>query len=84
MRLDNDNLALVNLTELLGEIKLKNQTYADANAILAQAFIKTEQKDSAISRLSKAIEFTKIDEEKARFRYIKGQLYEQLNQKEKK
>ncbi len=82
MRLDNDNLALINLSELLGEIKLKNQTYADANAILAQAFIKTEQKDSAISRLSKAIEFTKIDEEKARFRYIKGQLYEQLNQKE--
>ncbi len=82
MRLDNDNLALINLSELLGEIKLKNQTYADANAILAQAFIKTEQKDSAISRLSKAIEFTKIDEEKARFRYIKGQLYELLNQKE--
>ena len=82
MRLDNDNLALVNLTELLGEIKLKNQTFADANAILAQAFIKTEQKDSAISRLSKAVQYTKIDEEKARYRFIKGQLYEQLNQQE--
>ncbi len=82
MRLDNDNLALVNLSELLGEIKLKNQTFADANAILAQAFIKTEQKDSAISRLSKAVQYTKIDEEKARYRFIKGQLYEQLNQKE--
>ena len=82
MRLDNDNLALVNLTELLVEIKLKNQTFADANAILAQAFIKTEQKDSAISRLSKAVQYTKIDEEKARYRFIKGQLYEQLNQQE--
>ncbi len=82
MRLDNDNLALVNLTELLGEIKLKNQTYADANAILAQAYIKTEQKDSAITSLSKAVQFTKKDEEKARYLYIKGQLYEQLNQNE--
>ncbi len=82
MRLDNDNLALINLTELLKEIKLKNQTYADANAILAQAYIKTEQKDSAIFSLSRAIQYTKIDEEKARFRFIKAQLYEQLNQKE--
>ena len=82
MRLDNDNLALVNLIELLGEIKLKNQTFADANAILAQAYIKTEQKDSAIFSLSKAVQYTKIDEEKARYRFIKGQLYDQLNQKE--
>ena len=82
MRLDNDNLALVNLSELLKEIKLKNQTYADANAILAQAFIKTEQKDSAVFSLSRAIQFTKIDEEKARYRFIKGQLLEQLNQKQ--
>ncbi|MBC7642290.1 MAG: gliding motility protein [Flavobacterium sp.] len=82
MRLDNDDAAISNLTNLLNEIKLKNQTFADANAILAQAFIKTEQKNSAISKLNKAIQFTKINEEKARFRFIKAQLFEQLSQKD--
>lgn len=82
MRLDNDDAAITNLTNLLNEIKLKNQTFADANAILAQAFIKTEQKDNAISKLNKAIQFTKINEEKARFRFIKAQLFEQLSQKD--
>ena len=82
MRLDNDGLAIENLSKLLQEIKFKNQTFADANAILAQAFIKIEKKDSAISRLSQAIKFTKINEEKARFKFIKAQLFEQTNQQD--
>ncbi len=77
MRLENDGLAISNLTKLLSEIKLKNQTFADANAILAQAYIKTDQRDSAISKLNNAIQFTKINEEKARFRFIKAQLFEE-------
>ena len=82
MRLDNDGLAIENLSKLLTEIKFKNQTFADANAILAQAFIKVDKNDSAVSRLRKAIKFTKINEEKARYQYIKGQLFEQMKLKD--
>ncbi|MBD3581608.1 DUF2989 domain-containing protein [Flavobacterium sp. D33] len=80
MRLENDGLAITNLSKLLGDekVKLNKQVYADANATLAQAFINTQQKDSAIGRLVIAIKNTKYDEEKARYRFIIGQLYEDL------
>lgn len=80
IRLENEGLAVVNLTKLLSEIKFKNQVFADANAILSQAYINLEQKDSAISKLKIATKFTKEDEEKARYQFILGQLYESVNQ----
>ncbi len=82
IRLDNDEVAIVNLSKLLKEIKFKNQIFADANAILAQAFLKTELKDSAVYRLKLATEFTKEKEEKARYRFITGQIYEELGYKD--
>ncbi|RZJ29249.1 MAG: gliding motility protein, partial [Flavobacterium sp.] len=39
IRLENDVLALNNLAKLLKEIKFKDQTFADANAIMAEAFL---------------------------------------------
>jgi tetratricopeptide (TPR) repeat protein len=80
MRLENDALAVQNLTSLLKEIKLKDQVFSDANAILAQAYLKTDQRDSAISKLKTAIKFSKKNEEKARYRFILGQIFEQKNQ----
>lgn len=76
IRMENDALAIKNLTKLLKEIKFKNQIYADANAILAQAFLNIEEKDSAVSRLKLAAEFTRENEEKARYHFILGQLYD--------
>src|SRR5690606_17574928 len=38
IRLDNNNIAIQNLSKLLKEIKFKDQVTADANAILAQAY----------------------------------------------
>lgn len=81
MRLENDALAINNLRKLLKEIKFKDQVFADANATLSQAFLNMEEKDSAISHLRKAIEFTKFDEEKARYHFILGQLYEEAGSK---
>ncbi|MEI2745666.1 MAG: hypothetical protein V9G22_09575 [Ottowia sp.] len=75
MRLDNDAVAIVNLRKLLKEIKYKDQISADANATLAQAFINLKQNDSAITKLKIAIENTKLNEEKARYKFIIGQLY---------
>ncbi len=82
MRLGNDALAVNNLRKLLKDIKFKNQTYADANATLAQAFLNLDVKDSALVRLKKAVVFTKSDEEKARYRFIIGQLYDNAAQKD--
>ena len=82
MRLNNDALAVNNLRALLKEIKFKDQIFADANASLSQAFLNLEQKDSAIAKLKLARDFTKQKEEKARYRFILGQLYEQLGYKD--
>lgn len=82
MRLDNDALAVNNLSNLLKEIKFKDQIFADANATLAQAFLNLEQKDSAVAKLKLARDFTKSKEEKARYRFILGQLYNQLGYKD--
>ena len=76
MRLGNDAIALKNIKLLLKNTDLNNQTYADANALLAEAFLNIEEKDSAVSRLRIAEEFTKKNEERARYRFILGQMYQ--------
>ncbi|WP_321539732.1 type IX secretion system periplasmic lipoprotein PorW/SprE [Flavobacterium piscinae] len=82
VRLENDALAVNNLTKLLKEINFKDQIFADANATLAQAFLNLEQKDSAISRLRLATKFTQKDEEEARYKFILGQLFESMEEKD--
>jgi len=82
IRLDNDALAVNNLRTLLKEIKFKDQIFADANAILSQAFLNLEQKDSVVAKLKLARDYTKSKEEKARYRFILGQLYEELGYKD--
>ncbi len=83
MRMENDALAIKNLRKLLGEIKFKDQVFADANATLAQAFLNVGQKDSAVVRLEKALEYTKSNEEKARYRFILAQLFDEAGEKQK-
>lgn len=82
MRMDNDAVAVENLRKLFKEIKFKDQVFADANATLAQAFINLKEKDSAIAKLKLANEFTKSKEEKARYNYILGQLYDEQGHKD--
>jgi hypothetical protein len=82
MRLENDQLAVNNLRKLLKEIKFKDQVFADANAVLAQAFLNLEEKDSAVAKIKLAREFTKSNEEKSRYHFILGQLYETLGYKD--
>jgi tetratricopeptide (TPR) repeat protein len=79
VRLENDALAVKNLQLLLKKNELKPQVEADANAILAQALINLEEKDSALAPLKKAISTTRKNEEKARYHFILGQLYQSLN-----
>lgn len=76
IRLENDALAVKNLKKLIKTYKLDKQVLADANAILAQGYINLEHKDSAIAPLKVALKATKLKEEKARYHFILGQLYE--------
>lgn len=82
IRMENDALAIKNLKKLLKEIKFKDQIFADANAILSQAFLNLAIKDTAIEKLKLATKFTKINEEKARYRFILAQIYEQQQYKD--
>ena len=79
IRLENDGLAVKNLTLMLKRYDLKPQIKADANAILAQAYINLEEKQKAIEPLKVAIETTKNKEERARYHFILGQVYESLS-----
>ena len=82
IRLDNDALAVTNLNRLLKQIKFKDQIFADANAALSQAFLNLSEKDSAVAKLKLAKQFTKHKEEKARYDFILGQLYQELGYKD--
>jgi len=82
MRMDNDAIAVTNLNKLLKEIKFKDQIFADANATLAQAYLNLEDKPNALAKLKIATEFTKSKEEKSRYRFILGQIYEQMGYKD--
>lgn len=82
MRLGNDALVVKNMTKLLDEKKLNKQVFADANALLSEAFLNLEETDSAVAKLKVAERFTKVKAEKARYRFILGQLYEELGKKD--
>jgi tetratricopeptide (TPR) repeat protein len=82
IRLGNDAVAIRNTSKLIKDNKLKKQEFADANAILASAFLNIEEKDSAVVKLKLANRYTKIHEEKERYSFLLGQLYEESGQKD--
>ena len=82
MRLGNDALVIKNLSKLLKDFKLKDEYVANAYAVLAEAFLNLEEKDSAVAKLKMAQELTLINTEKARYRFILGQLYEELGKRD--
>ncbi|MBN4047090.1 hypothetical protein JYU05_00935 [bacterium AH-315-P13] len=82
IRLENDGLAITNLKRLLYQEELKHQDLADATSILAQAYIKKTYLDSAITQLQIASNATKSNDERGRYRFIQGQLYNQLGYKD--
>ena len=81
MRMGNDELALQNLQKLFEEqIEFEDEDLANASAAMAQAYLNLDQKEEAIAPLNKAIEFTDSNEEKGRWIYIKGQIYDRLGE----
>ncbi|HEY6144577.1 MAG TPA: hypothetical protein VIV55_14290, partial [Flavobacterium sp.] len=92
MRIGNDTQVIKNISSLLDEKKkedkkgngkkFKKQVIADANALLAASFLNMEQKDSAIVKLRVAEKYTKVNSERARYRFILGQLHQELGAKD--
>lgn len=82
IRLDNNELAIVNLKRLLKQEALENQDLADATSMLAQAYLNTKSVDGAITQLEIASNATKSNDERGRYRFIQGQLYNVLNKKD--
>ena len=62
--------------------QLKDQEYADARAMIRQAYINLNAPDTAVQNLKIASYYTKKNPEKGRYYYIIGQLYNQLGFKD--
>lgn len=82
IRLENNELAIKNLKRLIDKEELKDQDLADASAMLALAYINLKAKDSALTQLSLAAEHTRKNNEKARYNFIRGQLYNEFGYKD--
>lgn len=83
IRLKNEELAIKNLKELFEkETKISDEDFADASAMLAQAYIQLDAIDSSLVHIKNAAAYTKDDELKGRYMYIKGQIYNRLQMKD--
>ena len=82
IRLENNQLAIKNLKRIINAENLNNQDRADANAMLAQAYINTNAPDSAVDPIKTAAVHTGNNDEKGRYHYIEGQLYNQLQMRD--
>ncbi|WP_242134008.1 type IX secretion system periplasmic lipoprotein PorW/SprE [Aestuariivivens marinum] len=82
MRLENNELAIKNLKRLLRQEHIEGQDLADATSTLAQAYINEKIIDTAIVQLEIAATATKNNDERGRYRFIQGQLYNQLRYKD--
>ncbi|WP_226694788.1 type IX secretion system periplasmic lipoprotein PorW/SprE [Neotamlana sargassicola] len=82
IRLDNNELAIKNLKRLLKQEEIEGQDLADATSILAQAYLNIKVVDTAITLLEVASNATKSSDERGRYRFIQGQLYNTLGYKD--
>lgn len=82
IRLDNNELAIKNLKTLMFQEELEGQDLADATSMMAQAYINIKALDSAVWKLETAAKATKSHDERGRYRFIQGQLYNRLNYKD--
>jgi tetratricopeptide (TPR) repeat protein len=82
MRLGSNEQAIKNLKRHLDQEEVKGQDLADISATLAEAFINIKQKDSALYYLKTAANETKANNQKARYNFIIGQLYNDFGKKD--
>lgn len=83
IRLNNEEVALENLSKMLEKEDLSDQDFTDASAIMAEAYISLDSLKEALPFIKQASETEKNKELKGRYLYIKGQLYNKLGQKDR-
>jgi tetratricopeptide (TPR) repeat protein len=82
IRMENNELAIKNLKRLLEEEVIVKQDLADATSILAQAYLNTKSLDSALAQIRIASNATRNNDEKGRYNFIEGQIYNALGHKD--
>ena len=78
MRLGNDPQVIKYMNRLLEERILIRQDYSDVQALLAQSFLNMQEIDSSIVKLKIAEKFSRVNSERVRYRFVLGQLYQEL------
>ena len=76
IRLEQEELAIELLKNLLKKEKLSAKVKADANSVLAMAYLQLQKNDLAINPLKIASSNEKNKQYKARYLFILGQIYE--------
>lgn len=82
IRLRNEDVALENLQKMIDEEDLEEEELAEAAAMMTQAYINLDSISEALPYIKLASEYTKDNELKGRYAYIKGQIYNILEQKD--
>lgn len=82
LRLGNPELTIKNLKRHLKQEEVEGQDLADISAVLAEAYLVLKEKDTALRYIDTAAVSSKINAQKARYNFIKGQLYNQLDKKD--
>ncbi len=82
IRLNSEEVAIENLERMFKQKEISKDDYADASAIIAQAFINLDSLDGALPYIKIAAETERDNELKGRYTYIKGQLYNELGLKD--
>jgi len=83
IRLGNEEGAIEELTELMEKKDgLSTEDLADAAAVMAQAYINLDTLEAALPMIKTASEFVKDKELQGRYLFIKGQIYNRLEEKD--
>lgn len=82
LRLGNPELTIKNLKRHLRQEQVEDQDLADITATLADAYLAIQVKDTALKYLDTAAVATKLNAEKARYNFIRGQLYDEFGKKD--
>lgn len=82
LRLGNPEVAIKNLKRHLRQEEVDGQDLADITSVLADAYLAIKEKDTALKYLDTAAVATKINAQKARYNYIRGQLYDEFGKKD--
>jgi len=82
IRLNNEEVAIENLKEMFKLKEISKEDFADASAIIAQAFINLDSLETALPYIKQAAANVKDHELEGRYLYITGQLYNHLGLKD--